>query len=360
MVDARLALAFTAGMLATVNPCALPMLPAYLGWFISGDEDRRPAGAVVARAAAVALCVSAGFMIVFGALGALATAASAQVEAFTPWMTPVIGLILAGVGVALLRGRSIRLPLPRIDRAGTGQGLATMVLYGASYAVVSVSCTLGIFLVHVSTTFGRSWTTGLTQLAAFGAGFTLVLVALSVSVALARGSLAARARHASAYATRAGGALLVVTGLYLVWYGYREIRLGDGLGPDPVVGRVTGWSADISSAVQSAGGVEVGLVLALLVAVIALAVVARTGRSTPTPGADASLGADPGPGGPPVPDPRHDEDRRDRGRDAAAGGAEPAPPEPAPPDRASPDPVPPEPVPSEPAGTGADVAGHAV
>ncbi|MGI8940067.1 MAG: cytochrome c biogenesis CcdA family protein [Iamia sp.] len=281
MADPRLVVAFTAGMVATVNPCALPMLPAYLGWFISGDEAKRPAGAAVARAAVVAVSVSFGFILVFGTLGLLATAASAQVEEVTPWLTPIIGLVLAGVGVALLAGRTITLPLPRLDRGGRGRGLATMVLYGVSYAVVSVSCTLGIFLVHVSTTFGSSWTTGLIQLAAFAAGFTLVLMALSVSVALARGSLAAHARRASAYASRIGGGLLVATGLYLVWYGITEIRLSEGPDSDPLVDRVTGWSADISSTVQSAGGVEVGLVLALFVAVVALVVVVRTGGGSP-------------------------------------------------------------------------------
>ena len=203
--DARLALSFTAGMLATVNPCALPMLPAYLGWFISGDDERRPVGPTVARAVVVAVAVSIGFVTVFGVLGALATAASAQVEEITPWLTPIVGLALAGLGLALLLGKVVKVPLPRLDGAGRGRGLAAMFLYGASYAIVSVSCTLAIFLGHVSTTFGQSWTVGLTQLAAFAAGFALVLVALSVSVALAKGSFARGARWVSAYAGRLAG-----------------------------------------------------------------------------------------------------------------------------------------------------------
>lgn len=266
-------------MLATVNPCALPMLPAYLGWFISGDEGGRRAGPAVARAVVVALSVSFGFVAVFGALGALATAASAQVEEITPWLTPLVGLVLVAVGVALVSGRSLRLPLPRLDAGGGGRGAAAMVLYGASYAVVSVSCTLGVFLVHVSTTFGASWGTGLTQLAGFAAGFSLVLVALSVSVALAHGSLTAAVRRAAGYAGRLGGALLIATGLYLAWYGIKEIRLDQGAGADPVIDRVTGWSADISSAVQDVGGVEVGLLLSLFVAVVALVFVVRAGGS---------------------------------------------------------------------------------
>lgn len=276
MGDARMALAFTAGMLATVNPCALPMLPAYLGWFITGDDERLPTGRAVARAVLVALCVAVGFVAVFGVLGLLATAASAQVEEITPWITPVVGVAMAGLGVALLAGRTLKVPLPRLDKGGKGRGIATMVLYGMSYAVVSVSCALPIFLIQVSTTFGESWTTGLTQMLGFAVGFALVLVALSVSVALARGPLVGFAREATGYVSRIAGALLLVSGVYLVWYGVAEIRLARGTTPDdPVIDRVTGWSGDISAAVQDAGGVEVGLVLALFVAVVALVLLLR-------------------------------------------------------------------------------------
>lgn len=279
MGDARIAVAFTAGMLATVNPCALPMLPAYLGWFITGDDERQPTGAAVSRAVLVALSVAVGFVAVFGVLGLLATAASAQVQEVTPWITPIVGLALAGLGVALVAGKTLKVPLPRLDRSGGGnRGLAAMVAYGASYAVVSVSCALPVFLIQVSTTFGESWSTGLTQLLGFAVGFALVLVALSVSVALARGSLASVARTASAHVSRVSGVLLVLTGLYLVWYGLAELRLESrGAPDDPVIDRVTGWSTEISARVQDVGGVELGLILALFVAVVALVVVVRSG-----------------------------------------------------------------------------------
>ena len=39
MIDAPIALAFTAGLVATVNPCGFAMLPAYLSWYLEGDSD---------------------------------------------------------------------------------------------------------------------------------------------------------------------------------------------------------------------------------------------------------------------------------------------------------------------------------
>ena len=56
MIDAPLALAFTAGMVATVNPCGFAMLPAYLSFFLGleGDDDDAPQ-ATLGQAGRVAL-----------------------------------------------------------------------------------------------------------------------------------------------------------------------------------------------------------------------------------------------------------------------------------------------------------------
>lgn len=285
MSDLGLVAAFSFGMVATVNPCALPMLPAYLSWFITGDEVARPRTVAIARAAVVALAVSAGFVAVFGAFGALVTAASAEVEQITPYATPVIGAVLAVMGVLLLAGRAVRLPVPRLDRTGGGRGLAAMLLYGVSYAVVSVSCSIQLYVAHVATSFGADWGTGLARLGAFALGFTLVITALSMAVVVASGSVGPWVRRASQHVGRFSGALFLLTGAYLIWYGTSELRSG-GAPADPVSDRVWGWSFDISAAVQRAGAVEVGLVLALVVASTALVAVVRSGAGRRSRSAD--------------------------------------------------------------------------
>ena len=62
MIDAPLAYAFTAGAVATVNPCGFAMLPAYLSYFLGieaakGVEDDRRAS--VGTALLVGAAVSA-------------------------------------------------------------------------------------------------------------------------------------------------------------------------------------------------------------------------------------------------------------------------------------------------------------
>ena len=49
-MGADLALAFSAGMVATVNPCGFAMLPAYLSYFLGLEEPSAAASPSNARA----------------------------------------------------------------------------------------------------------------------------------------------------------------------------------------------------------------------------------------------------------------------------------------------------------------------
>ena len=65
---------------------------------------------------------------------------------------------------------------------------------------------------------------------AYALGMTLVLLALTVSLGMAKQGLVRRLRQALPYVNRVSGALLVVAGLYLAHYGWyeRRVRAGDG------------------------------------------------------------------------------------------------------------------------------------
>lgn len=285
-MNERLALAFTAGMLATVNPCGFAMLPAYLAWFL-GIEGDRQARAGVGRGVGVGLVVSAGFMAVFGAIGSVLSWLGIEASRISPWITIPIGLGLVGFGVAMLVGFEPRVALPRLDRGGRERTLGSMFVFGVSYAVASVSCTAPVFLSQVSSGFGRGFVTGMSVYLAYGLGMAMVLVALSVAVAQARHSLVIRMKELLRYVNRAAGVLLVVTGSYIAYYGWYEIT-DRGTTDDPLVDRVTGWSSDIARWVSEVGADTIALGLALVVALMVLTSTLVRNRSTSdTPQADA-------------------------------------------------------------------------
>ena len=92
MIGTPMALAFTAGMFAVVNPCGFAMLPAYLSFFLGDDADDAP-GPGVLRAVVVGMSVSAGFAALFAVIGLLVRHVSDQVLRWTPWLSVVIGVV---------------------------------------------------------------------------------------------------------------------------------------------------------------------------------------------------------------------------------------------------------------------------
>lgn len=297
MIEADYALALTAGMVATVNPCGFAMLPAYLSYFLGTDEgDGDDPQRSLLRAVAVGCAVTLGFLVVFGSVGLAVTHLSLSIERYLPWVTMVIGVGLLGLGVAMLRGFELAVRLPKLDKGGTSQGLWSMFLFGISYAVASLSCTLGPFLGLMGITFSQvSYASGVSLFLMYGLGMGLVLTVLTVAIALTRLSLVHALRRALPYINRVSGALLVVAGAYLAWYGWYEVRVllwnDTGAEPGPVAW-VTRWSADISTWVQNTGATRVALLLGIVICASVLLAVLWPRRVSPT-ASDSAANAGP-------------------------------------------------------------------
>ena len=239
-----LALAVAAGMAATVNPCGFALLPAYLAAFVGLDGSGGGVPRAIGRALAVSAVLTAGFVAVFGAFGAVVTPFALRIEQHLPWVTIVIGVGLVGLGVVLLSGREISLRIPRLSRGGRDGTLPSMFLFGVSFAVASLSCTIGPFLAVTTATFrAESWLSGMTVFVAYGLGMGVVITILTVSVALAREGAVRRVRSLIPRVNRIAGGLLVVAGVYVAYFGWYEIRVLGGATGDPIVDR--------ASAVQS-------------------------------------------------------------------------------------------------------------
>jgi cytochrome c biogenesis protein CcdA len=283
--DAPLALAFTTGMIATVNPCGFAMLPAYLGYFLGIDQgDDGKSSASVSRALLVGTVVSAGFLLLFAIAGALVSWTSVAVKELTPWLTVGIGVVLLAMGIAFVAGWEPALALPRLDKGGRTRGMWSMFVFGISYAVASLSCTIGPFVSVVATTFSReSVASGVVTFLAYGLGMALLLMVLTVSLALARQGVLVRLRSAMPYFTRIAGAIMVVAGAYLAWYGVYEIRLiqhGQQDATRGPVGFMTRFSSDLQSWLGDLDPLTVALVLGLVVCAGILIALLRSGTGS--------------------------------------------------------------------------------
>ncbi|NHO82346.1 cytochrome c biogenesis CcdA family protein [Micromonospora sp. CMU55-4] len=263
-----LLLALTAGMLGAVNPCGFAMLPAYLSLLVAGPDGGRGA---VGRALTATAALTLGYVLVFGAFGLAVAPAADWLRPRLPWLTVTLGVLLALAGCWLLAGR--RLPAPRPLRVAPRltRTWPSMVLFGAAYALTSLSCAIAPFLAIVVTSMrAGSPLRGLALFGAYALGMALVVGVAALAVALLRGRVVARLRGAGAWAPRLSGLVLVVAGGYVAWYGWYEVRLAQGrydAFTDPVIRAAAQLQQTLVRAVDTLGP---AVLAALLLAAVLL------------------------------------------------------------------------------------------
>ncbi len=274
--------AFATGMVATINPCGFAMLPAYLSYFLGLQDESDDSESTVLRAIGVSAAVTAGFVTVFTIIGVVVNTAATPLQENIPWATLVIGAILVLLGIAMVAGFEPVVALPKLERGGNRRTLWSMYVFGVSYAVASLSCTLPLFLVAVTGVFSsESFAGGLAAFVAYGLGMGLVLTALTVLLALAKASLVGRLKASLRYVNRVAGGLLVVAGSFLIYWGWWERQvLAGNAEPGGPADALTDLQANLSGWITGVGADRIGLVLALFIT-LALGIAVWRSRRSP-------------------------------------------------------------------------------
>ncbi len=280
-----LGFAVAAGLVAAVNPCGFAMLPGYLSLVVAGEStagESPSRSRAVGRALAATAAMAAGFVLVFGAFGLVIAPLTTSIEQYLPAVTVVIGVMLVALGGYLLSGRELTLLLPRPGRGAPTRRIGSMVGYGIAYALASLSCTIGPFLAVTSATFrSGSAIGGVLAYVAYGLGMAIVVGLLAVATALASSSVVTGTRRLLPYVNRISGALLILSGLYVTYYGIYELRLfaGNGDASDPVIDAAGRLQGVLAGWVDTVGALPLLAALLLLVALVVVLARIRTARS---------------------------------------------------------------------------------
>ena len=284
-MNSAIVYAFGVGMVATFNPCGFAMLPAYLSYFLGLENARETesrADATVMRALAVGAAMTAGFVVVFGVLGLVLDPILSSIIDRLPWLTIVLGVVLVILGIRLLMGREITVSLPNVSKGPEGQELGSVFVFGISYALVSLSCTVSLFIAAISTVIDQqNFFIGLGAFIAYALGMGLVLIVLTLAIALARQGVVKKMRGVLPYINRISGVLLVLAGVYVAYYGWYELRVLNG---NISGGGIAGWMFDlnghITQWINEVGPTRIGLILGLVIALVVFIALLSKARTT--------------------------------------------------------------------------------
>ena len=221
MFDIPVAYAFSAGMVATINPCGFMMLPAYIAYHMGlGDESKSPF-IRAANGTFMGLVATMGFVVLFGAVGLVITAGGSVLIRFFPYWGLGVGiaLVLLGAFLLLTRRHLGILALSRFQGPKTIQGVRGFFLFGIGYALASLSCTLPIFLVVVGSALAAGgFVVGVIQFVSYGLGMGAVLIGVTLAVVFFKTGVSQGMRFLMPYVEPIGAVALVAAGSYLVYY----------------------------------------------------------------------------------------------------------------------------------------------
>jgi cytochrome c-type biogenesis protein len=284
VTNTLLTLAFTAGLLAPVNPCGFALLPAYLTHTATG----RPGAALperLLRSLTAGAALAAGFALTLSTAGLAISAGAYQLIRAAPWLGFTVGVLLALLGLAGLAGRGprLRLHLPTIRSRTSGGtvGPGRWALFGVGYAAASLACTIAVLLAVIAQAQANTSFAGqLVVLAAYAAGSIAPLLLLSAAAALAGSALSRWARAMARHQARITAALLLLTGGYVATYWWPAVTghspTGHGLAA------IDRWSATTATWLQAHTTTVAAAALALIVLTAVAVITTRPRRRSQT------------------------------------------------------------------------------
>jgi cytochrome c-type biogenesis protein len=215
--------AFGAGMVATVNPCGVLLLPSLVAFYLGGGDE---AGLSVPQRVGKALLLGAvatlGFITIFAVVGLVIGAGGRALAGAFPIGGLAVGVLLAGLGAWLAvsgRGFGILAASRAMGHVQLADDLRSLFVFGVAYAVTSLACTLPIFLVVASSALAAGGPIAAAgQFVSYALGMGAVLTVVILGAAFFQAAVQRSLRRVVPYVHRLSAAFLLGAGLFMVYY----------------------------------------------------------------------------------------------------------------------------------------------
>jgi cytochrome c-type biogenesis protein len=227
MVDSALlatvTLAFSAGVATFFAPCAYPLLPGYVGYYVSvatddeNEEDNEDQEVELPVTGAVfrGLAASLGMLIVFALVAVITFTVGQSLIRNITYLEPVIGVFLIVLGVVTVAGYApeftVRLPERRANIAGFAG-------FGAIYAIAATGCTAPIFLALIAQSLTFSTMGASAVIFAYAIGMALLMLFITVLIAVGYDAVSGAVSQHLESITKIGGVIMILAGIGQLYY----------------------------------------------------------------------------------------------------------------------------------------------
>lgn len=204
---------FLLGIGSAASPCLLPLYPAFLAFLVGGSAQ---SGAGRRSRALYGVMVVLGVITALIVVGGIVTALSVSLGSLLQYVVPATTVLLVVLGVIMLTGRNPFAAIPAMRMPVVRHPLAQAFVYGLLFGPVALPCAGAFVVALLAISFGAVEAAGrMLTFVAFGLGFGLPLIALSLIGA-------ARAQSIARLMARYHRPLMRVTGVLLIAAAFAE------------------------------------------------------------------------------------------------------------------------------------------
>ncbi|MGQ0430769.1 MAG: cytochrome c biogenesis CcdA family protein, partial [Microthrixaceae bacterium] len=214
-------LSFSLGLASAVSPCLLPLYPSFLAYLTANTralEGRRGTGLL-------GLLILGGVLTTMLGVAVVLVAVAVPIGSLLGYAIPLVDGLLVVLGLLLLTGRNPfeRIPGTRVPIVGNPFGQA--YLYGLMLGPLALPCAGAFALSLIAYSVGLAETLPrIATFIAYGLGFGLPLVVLSLLAGTARQRVVRFIAGHHRTIEVAGGVLLVAAGVWDFAANFESIR----------------------------------------------------------------------------------------------------------------------------------------
>ncbi len=221
--------AFTAGVIAFFSPCAFPMLPGYISYYLGfleskdvEDTKKNTISQVLKDGVIGGVSCALGGVTVLVAIGVgislLGSVVRNLIKENVSLMELIVGIILIIMGIVMLLGIDLKLPF-KIKKSAKGKGYKSLFIYGALYALAAAGCTAPIFIsVMIRAFVSSTFVNGLLVFLSYAFGLGILLIIVTILIASAKEVMITKMKKIMPYVQKIGAAVLIIVGIWLIYY----------------------------------------------------------------------------------------------------------------------------------------------
>lgn len=230
--------AFSAGAVAFLNPCGFAMLPTYVSYFVESNtqeiitansNSRLIFVRRLTRGGLIGLLVTASFIVTFGLTGIAISSLGIGIAKFLPWIAVASGIVIIGIGVAKIFGRTINIDIPSPrgllyttnsgNETGKKPSFVNFFLFGIGYSIASLSCTLPLFLLIVFQSLSAGGIKeGAIVFMTYALGMGSIMMTISIAISASNQTFIKWLRKIAPKMNIVTSIVLILAGSYLIYY----------------------------------------------------------------------------------------------------------------------------------------------